>query len=74
MARGLIWIEPDWNVKVGYMVDEWENASIWIEPDWNVKIDYTDADNTYEYLIWIEPDWNVKMHFFIVILIAYIFE
>ena len=56
------------------MVDEWENASIWIEPDWNVKIDYTDADNTYEYLIWIEPDWNVKMHFFIVILIAYIFE
>ena len=37
----IIWIEPDWNVKIwGYT---WINLCryIWIEPDWNVKLTLT---------------------------------
>ena len=36
----IIRIEPDWNVKKGYVYDGEIVAPIRIEPDWNVKAPY----------------------------------
>ena len=55
----VIWIEPDWNVKVPVYTLSWWVVFIWIEPDWNVK-DVLDMLYKFVVFIWIEPDWNVK--------------